>query len=68
MTVPLLNGAILSIPTGVAERGTPRAYDRVVPTALLSVYDKTGVVEFAESLSQLGWSLISSGGTARGHR
>ena len=29
------------------------------------MYDKTGVVEFAQSLSQLGWSLISSGGTAR---
>jgi phosphoribosylaminoimidazolecarboxamide formyltransferase/IMP cyclohydrolase len=29
------------------------------------VYDKTGVVEFAQSLSDLGWSLISSGGTAR---
>ena len=36
-----------------------------MPTALLSVYDKTGVVEFARSLSELGWSLISSGGTAR---
>jgi len=41
------------------------AYDRTVPTALLSVYDKTGVVDFARSLSELGWSLISSGGTAR---
>jgi len=36
-----------------------------VPTALLSVYDKTGVIDFARSLSELGWSLISSGGTAR---
>jgi phosphoribosylaminoimidazolecarboxamide formyltransferase / IMP cyclohydrolase len=36
-----------------------------VPTALLSVYDKSGIVEFAESLHQLGWSLVSSGGTAR---
>ncbi len=40
-------------------------YGRVVPTALLSVYDKSGIVEFAESLHQLGWSLVSSGGTAR---
>lgn len=31
--------------------------------ALLSVYDKNGVVEFARSLSDLGWELISSGGT-----
>lgn len=36
-----------------------------MPTALLSVYDKTGVVEFATALHELGWSLISSGGTAR---
>ncbi len=33
--------------------------------ALLSVYDKTGVVEFAQGLHDLGWELISSGGTAQ---
>lgn len=33
--------------------------------ALLSVYDKTGVVEFASALHGLGVELISSGGTAR---
>ncbi len=32
--------------------------------ALLSVYDKTGVVELAEGLVDLGWDLVSSGGTA----
>jgi phosphoribosylaminoimidazolecarboxamide formyltransferase/IMP cyclohydrolase len=37
-----------------------------VPTALLSVYDKTGIVELADGLAQLGWKLLSSGGTARG--
>ena len=31
--------------------------------ALLSVYDKAGVVEFAGALSELGWELVSSGGT-----
>ncbi len=36
-----------------------------VPTALLSVYDKTGVVDLARSLAELGWSLVSSGGTAK---
>ena len=36
-----------------------------MPTALLSVYDKSGIVEFARSLHELGWSLVSSGGTAR---
>ena len=32
--------------------------------ALLSVYDKTGVVDLAEGLVDLGWELVSSGGTA----
>jgi phosphoribosylaminoimidazolecarboxamide formyltransferase / IMP cyclohydrolase len=32
--------------------------------ALLSVYDKAGIVEFAEGLADLGWELVSSGGTA----
>ena len=36
-----------------------------MPTALLSVYDKSGIVEFARSLHELGWNLVSSGGTAR---
>jgi len=35
------------------------------PRALLSVYDKTGIVEFATSLSQMGFELVSTGGTAR---
>jgi len=35
-----------------------------VPRALLSVYDKTGITEFASALHALGWTLISSGGTA----
>jgi len=33
--------------------------------ALLSVYDKTGIVEFAGALHDLGVDLVSSGGTAR---
>lgn len=33
--------------------------------ALLSVYDKTGIVEFAGALVKLGWTLYSSGGTAK---
>ena len=36
-----------------------------MPTALLSVYDKTGIAEFAASLHDLGWDIVSSGGTAR---
>ncbi len=33
--------------------------------ALLSVYDKSGVVELASALRDLGWELVSSGGTAK---
>ena len=36
-----------------------------MPVALLSVFDKTGIVEFAEALAAAGWDLISSGGTAK---
>lgn len=33
--------------------------------ALLSVYDKTGLLPFAKSLSELGFRLLGSGGTAK---
>lgn len=33
--------------------------------ALLSVYDKTGIAEFARGLSKLGWQIYASGGTAK---
>ncbi len=36
-----------------------------MPTALLSVSDKSGLVDFAQSLAQLGWDFIASGGTAK---
>ncbi len=36
-----------------------------MPTALFSVYDKSGVAEFAAALHRLGWRIVSSGGTAR---
>jgi phosphoribosylaminoimidazolecarboxamide formyltransferase/IMP cyclohydrolase len=32
--------------------------------ALISVYDKTGLDDFARGLAGLGWTLVSSGGTA----
>ena len=31
--------------------------------ALISVTDKTGVIEFASNLSQLGFEIVSTGGT-----
>ena len=39
--------------------------DSEKPRALLSVWDKTGIVEFATSLAALGFELVSTGGTAR---
>lgn len=36
-----------------------------VPRALISVYDKSKIVDFARSLHELGWEVVSSGGTAR---
>lgn len=36
-----------------------------MPMALLSVYDKTGLAEFAAGLAAAGWTFLASGGTAR---
>lgn len=36
-----------------------------MPTAILSVHNKTGLVEFAKGLIDLGWTLLASGGTAK---
>jgi phosphoribosylaminoimidazolecarboxamide formyltransferase/IMP cyclohydrolase len=35
------------------------------PLALISVTDKTGIVDFARSLEQLGFQILSTGGTAK---
>jgi phosphoribosylaminoimidazolecarboxamide formyltransferase / IMP cyclohydrolase len=36
-----------------------------MPRALLSVSDKSGVVDFAKGLAALGWEILSTGGTSR---
>jgi len=36
-----------------------------MPRALFSVSDKTGIVEFASALAELGWEIVASGGTQR---
>jgi phosphoribosylaminoimidazolecarboxamide formyltransferase/IMP cyclohydrolase len=36
-----------------------------MPTALLSVSDKTGIVDFAQALAALNFKILSTGGTAR---
>ena len=33
--------------------------------ALISVFDKTGIVEFARALDSMGWEIISTGGTSK---
>ncbi|MEI9987429.1 MAG: bifunctional phosphoribosylaminoimidazolecarboxamide formyltransferase/IMP cyclohydrolase [Aliidongia sp.] len=41
------------------------AFDRPIRRALISVYDKTGLVPFAQALVERGVTLISTGGSAR---
>lgn len=36
-----------------------------MPKAILSVHDKTGLIDFAHGLYALGWTLLASGGTAK---
>ena len=36
-----------------------------MPIAILSVHDKTGLIDFARALTDLGWTLLASGGTAK---
>ncbi|HEY5627977.1 MAG TPA: bifunctional phosphoribosylaminoimidazolecarboxamide formyltransferase/IMP cyclohydrolase [Candidatus Limnocylindrales bacterium] len=67
----LLAGAV-AVPGG-ARRAVvdPAAIDARVPKprrALLSVYDKTGLVELGRGLVARGWELVSTGGSARALR
>jgi phosphoribosylaminoimidazolecarboxamide formyltransferase/IMP cyclohydrolase len=39
-----------------------------MPRALLSVSDKSGLIDFARGLHGMGWELLSTGGTARALR
>jgi phosphoribosylaminoimidazolecarboxamide formyltransferase/IMP cyclohydrolase len=36
-----------------------------MPTAILSVHNKNGLIEFAKGLVELDWTLLASGGTAK---
>ena len=36
-----------------------------MPSAILSVHNKTGLLEFAKGLAALNWNLLASGGTAK---
>lgn len=39
-----------------------------MPRAILSVSDKTGIIEFGRALAALEWEIVSTGGTARSLR
>ena len=69
----LLPAATAALVEGRHPRRRPQGDDRrridvtdvrEVRRALLAVYDKTGVVELARGLAEMGVSLVSSGGTA----
>ena len=67
----LLAGALSVEPAGRRVRLDLDVADRVVPRphrALLSVSDKTGLVDFAAGLVTAGFELVSTGGTARALR
>src|ERR1035437_4150364 len=51
------------LPSSMIEKAAPGAVR--VRRALLSVSDKTGIVDFARGLSELGVEIVSTGGTAR---
>ena len=36
-----------------------------MPRALISVYDKRGIIDFAKGLAELGWDIVSTGGTSK---
>jgi phosphoribosylaminoimidazolecarboxamide formyltransferase/IMP cyclohydrolase len=42
--------------------------ERGMPTALISVYDKTGLLPLAQGLRDLGWDLLATGGTLKALR
>src|ERR687891_451125 len=45
--------------------GRSEGMGRMAKRALISVWDKTGIVEFARGLGNAGYEIVSSGGTAR---
>ena len=47
---------------------TPRPMSEQQPIALLSVYDKAGLLPFAQGLAEQGVRLLGSGGTAKAIR
>ncbi len=59
------NQIVRADPDKVGNQDPKEVSDFEVRRALLSVTDKTGIVEFARQLADLGAEIVSSGGTAR---
>jgi phosphoribosylaminoimidazolecarboxamide formyltransferase/IMP cyclohydrolase len=69
LLLPRLRGqAAVHSPTGVQFVSESPAAAKPIKRALLSVTDKTGLVEFAHTLAGFGVELISTGGTAKALR
>jgi phosphoribosylaminoimidazolecarboxamide formyltransferase/IMP cyclohydrolase len=67
----LLAGAVTVAPGSRRAAVDPTALDARLPKprrALLSVYDKTGLVPLGRGLVARGWELVSTGGSARALR
>ena len=67
----LLAGAVRVAPGARRATVDPAAVDARVPKprrALLSVYDKSGLVDLGRGLVARGWELVSTGGSARALR
>jgi phosphoribosylaminoimidazolecarboxamide formyltransferase/IMP cyclohydrolase len=56
------------VAASVAATPTTEPEDRPMKRALLSVSDKTGIVELGKALTDRGWQILSTGGTARALR
>ena len=55
----------MKLPITNSSNRMPLRRDMAAPRALLSVFHKDGIVELAKSLSNMGWEILSTGGTSR---
>ena len=63
--IPVTNGNWTFFPCLRDSRNMNIKPDSPKRLALISVSDKTGIIEFAEKLSGMGYGLLSTGGTAK---
>src|ERR1700693_4125825 len=63
LTISKLKWKVMTVHSPAS--GTPPAHLRPIRRALLSVTDKTGLIDFARTLASFKVDLVSTGGTAR---